>query len=327
MSLKPKVAIIILNWNGKKDTLSCLASVSTIDYPHVMTIVVDNGSTDGSVEAIRSQFPSVALIENGENLGFAEGNNAGIRLALKTDAEFFLLLNNDTAVDPHLLNAFIHCFVQHPEAGILGAKIILYDQRDTLDHWGGMWNSKKGQFDLVGLREKENGSKKIAPHSIDYVCGAALIARRVVWETVGFLEPHFFLIWEESDFCFRAKRNGFLTMICPSALIYHKVSASFVGKPHSTYFWWRNRLLWIERNCSRREKVKLYFLVLLPEISHLLKIRLLKSAQLAIRKTVRPHRDYREQEEKLLKNKAAVRGVFDYMRRRFGNGPSWLLRK
>ncbi len=327
MILKPKVAIIILNWNGKQDTLACLDSVAAIDYPNWTTIVVDNGSTDRSANEIRSQFPGVTLIENTENLGFAEGNNVGIRFALKTDAELILLLNNDTAVDPNLLSAFAQYFEERPEAGILGAKICLFDQRDTLDHWGGMWNPKTGQFDLIGLRHQEELEGFAQPQPIDYVCGAALIARRVVWEKVGLLEPRFFLIWEESDFCFRAKKAGFATLTCPQARIYHKVSASFVGKPHSTYFWWRNRLLWIERNCSRKERAKLYWNVLLPDIAHLVKIWLLKTAQLAVRKKLRPSSDYRQQEEKLLKNKAAVQGILDYARRRFGNGPSWLFRR
>jgi GT2 family glycosyltransferase len=321
---KPSVAIIILNWNGKADTLACLTSVAGIEYPNFTTIVVDNGSKDGSAEAIRSQFPEVILIENRENLGFAEGNNVGIRFALQTKTDFLLLLNNDTVVAPDILDAFITCFDLHPQAGILGAKILLHDQRDTLDHWGGTWNRARGQFDLVGLRSHDVTDDKA--QEIDYVCGAALVARREVWEKVGLLEPRFFLIWEESDFCFRARRKGFLTMTCPDACIYHKVSASFVGKAHSTYFWWRNRLLWIERNCSWKEKVLVYVKVLLPEISHLLKIHFLKSAQLKVRKIVAPDRNYREQEEKLFKNKAAVCGVLDYLRRRFGNCPSWLIR-
>lgn len=327
MTLKPKIAIIILNWNGKRDTLACLHSVAAIDYANRTTIVVDNGSTDGSADTIRSQFPDVMLIENRENLGFAEGNNVGILFALKTDADLIFLLNNDTVVDPGLLNAFASCFEEHPEAGILGAKICLFDQRDTLDHWGGMWNSKSGQFDLIGLRRKADAEGADGPQKIDYVCGAALIAKREVWEQIGLLEPRFFLIWEESDFCFRARKAGFATLTCPKALIYHKVSASFVGKPHSTYFWWRNRLLWIERNCTSNERTRLYWKVLLPDIAHLLKIRLLKTVQLALRKRLSPKKDYRQQEEKLLKNKAAVQGILDYARRRFGNGPSWLFKR
>lgn len=324
MTCKPKVAIIILNWNGKKDTLACLQSVAAITYPHYETIVVDNGSTDGSLEAIQNAFKSIHLIANSENLGFAEGNNVGIRYALQNEADYILLLNNDTEVEPDLLDAFVQGFDKNPEAGILGAKILLFGQRDTMDHWGGHWNRQSAQFDLVGLRQKDGPSTS---QNIDYVCGAALIARRSVFETIGLLEPRFFLIWEESDFCFRARKAGYLTMTCPEARIYHKVSASFVGKPHSTYFWWRNRLLWIERNCSQAEKVQLYLKVLLPEIAHLIKIFCLKVLQLPVRKKLNPKKDYRQQEDKLLKTKAALQGVHDYARRRFGKGPDWLYHK
>jgi GT2 family glycosyltransferase len=95
-----KVFVIILNWNGYKDTLECLRSVDKIDYPKFETVVVDNASTDGSVEAIRKRFPHVTLLENGQNLGYAAGNNVGIRHALANGAGYILLLNNDTVVDP-----------------------------------------------------------------------------------------------------------------------------------------------------------------------------------------------------------------------------------
>jgi GT2 family glycosyltransferase len=133
-----KIAIVVLNWNGKQDTLACLATLSQLHYPHREVIVVDNGSTDGSVDAIRAQFPHDHLLENGENLGFAEGNNVGIRFALQRDADMVFLLNNDTVVAPDILDHFVAQFASSPDVGILGANICLFDQRETLDHLGGM---------------------------------------------------------------------------------------------------------------------------------------------------------------------------------------------
>ncbi len=300
-----KVAIIILNWNGKNDTLACLDSIQQLTYPHIEVIVVDNGSTDDSTAALRTR--PITLIEARENLGFAEGNNIGIRYAMEHHADFLFLLNNDTTVAPDIIERFLEQFHSHPSAGILGAKIFLYDKRDTLDHLGGMWNPKRGEFDYIGFRQNPDGFQ--TPQELDYVCGAGLIIKRSVIEAVGVLEPRFFLIWEESDFCFRARRAGFKTLSCPTAKLWHKVSASFIGgKPHSTYFWWRNRLLWIERNCSKKEKWSLYLRIIIPEI-----LRMLKRAL--------PFR------QELLKNRAALCGVRDYFLRRFGNGPSWIYKK
>ena len=183
-------------------------------------------------------------------MGFAEGNNVGIRFALEKGADFILLLNNDTIVDPQLLAAFINTSKNNPKAGIFGAKIYLYDHPHQFDHFGEIGIAKRN-FDLIGNRIFDDDISWELEREIDYACGAALFIKREVFEKIGLLEPKFFLIWEESDFCFRARRRGFTTLIAPQAKIWHKVSASFCGKPHSTYFWWRNRLLWIERNCPQ----------------------------------------------------------------------------
>jgi GT2 family glycosyltransferase len=319
----PKIAIILLNWNGKQDTLACLESLEKLTYPHVETILVDNGSTDGSVAAIRERYPELQILETGSNLGFAGGNNVGIAKALDRGADLFFLLNNDTVVASSILEAFVEEFEAHPEAGILGAQIFLFDQQDTLDHLGGKWNRKTGQFAFVG-----KGQKQCEERDVDYVCGAGLIIRRSVLEAIGLLEDRFFLIWEEADFCFRAKRAGFEVMSCKGAHLWHKVSASFVGgKPHSTYFWWRGRLLWMERNCSFAELISLYLRVIIPDVLHMLKIRGLKKLQLGLQKQFKPGSDVREKELKLVKNRAALCGVWDYLLRRFGSGPAWIYQK
>ena len=316
------ISVIILNWNGKQDTLSCLQSLEDCREISFDTIVVDNGSTDGSQEAIKKRFPQIKLIENNENLGFAEGNNVGIREALTLGADLIFLLNNDTVVSPTLLNAFLEEFQRHPEAGILGAKIYLFEEKNRLDHLGGMWNRRTATFDYIGHRQLD---EPLPPQEIDYVCGAGMMIRRQVFDTIGLLEPRYFLIWEESDFCFRAKRAGWTTRTCPQAKLWHKVSASFVGgKPHSTYFWWRNRLLWIERNCSTGEKWSIYLRVILPDVFHMLKIYLLKRGQLSIQTLFQSQKSLQEKKQKLLKTRAALCGVRDYLFRRFGNGPRWI---
>ncbi len=325
---QPKVFIIILNWNGKKDTLECLTSLKKVEYTNYEIMVVDNGSSDDSVLEIQKQFPHIRLIETKENLGFAEGNNVGIREALSLGAEYFFLLNNDTVVDPQILTAFVLKMEKNPAVGILGAKAYLYDEPNKLDHFGGMWNPKKGIFDLVALRQIDELDKWETPLEIDYACGCALFIRKEVFKTIGLLEPLFFLIWEEADFCFRARKRGFLVKTCPSAKLWHKVSASFVGgKPHSTYFWWRNRLLWIERNCSFKSTLSLYLRVLLPDILNLYKLKCIKTFQLFILRIIKPKEDLKKRKERVLRYKAALHGVKDYAFRKFGNGPSWIYKK
>ncbi len=308
--MAPKIAILILNWNGKKETLPCLETVLKIRYPNFVPIVVDNGSSDDSVPAIRKAFPDILLLETGQNLGYAGGNNAGIEYALKQGFEWIFLLNNDTFVEENLLDEMMKPSASYQ---IIGAKPYAYPYTGKLDHLGGKWNPKKGLFDLIGLGKTDQ--ELSWDGTLDYVTGCSIFIHRSVFERIGLLEPKFFLLWEESDFCMRAKRAGFHIGVAEGAKILHKGSASFTGgTAHSTYFWWRNRLLWIERNCSRKEKLFLFF-VLLPEVIKLHRHLLLK--------LLFPKKN----QEKIRRYKAAICGIHDYIRRRFGSGPSWIFSK
>lgn len=317
---KSNIAVILLNWNGKEDTLECLTSLEKQTYSHYKVFVVDNGSTDDSVAVIRATFPQVSIIESGKNLGYAGGNNLGIKQALQEGFQSVLLLNNDTVVDPELLAGFQ---AAHSLNAILGAKLYLYDQPDTFDHFGGIWNPYKACFDLIGRNEKEDHVSWENPIDMDYACGAAIFIPRIILETIGLLEERFFLIWEEADFCFRAKRNGFQVKLCTQAKVWHKVSASFSsGKAHSTYFWWRNRLLFIERNCSLEERKKIFKKVIFPEVFlHIAKLFLLKSLALPFSPPIKR----KHKRAYLRKQRAALTGVRDYFLKRFGNAPKQFL--
>ena len=246
-----RICVILLNWNGKRDTLECLESLRQVNYPRFQTVVVDNGSTDDSVAAIRAAYPDTPLFETHANLGFAGGNNVGIEWALKKKFQWILLLNNDTVVDPNFLKAFLAAAQERPQAKILGAKIYRYGERKRIDHLGGFWNPTIGEFESPASDQIDDGFGYEEMEQVDYVSGCALLMHRSVPEQIGLLEPRFFLYWEETDFCFRARRAKFEVWTAPQAHVYHKVSSSFTGgKPHMHYFWWRSRLLWIERNCS-----------------------------------------------------------------------------
>lgn len=320
------VAIIVLNWNGKKDTLECLESLQQLDYIDYEIIIADNGSSDDSLRTFSSLYPKITLINNKKNLGFAEGNNKALEYVLQRSFDAALLLNNDTTVSPSLLKEFVKLSKQYPKS-ILGAKVYLHSQKTVFDHFGGNWNLSKGEFDLVGHREKENFLSWENPFEIDYVCGCSLFARTSAFKEIGLLDPKFFLFWEESDFCFRAKQLGYTILVCPQAKIWHKVSASFVGgKPHTIYFWWRNRLLFIEKNLSLKEKVSVYFHSVIPEIFKLTKHHIIKSFQYLLLSLLHSKKRF-EKKQKLLESKSALCGIRHYFIRRFYNGPVWIFTK
>jgi len=310
-SKQPRILAILLNWNGKKDTLECLASLKKISYPYCYPLVVDNGSTDDSVTVIRAAFPEVSIIKNKENVGFAAGNNVGLTWALKEPYEWILLLNNDTIVAPDFLERFLESARAQPNAKILGAKIYRYDIPHQIDHLGGTFNSQKVEFESHAQNQLDDGVSFEAMEKVDYVCGAALFMHRSVPETIGLLEPRYFLFWEETDYCYRAQRAGFEVWTAPQAKIWHKVSASFSGgKPHMHYFWWRSRLLWIERNLLFAERKKVYRKVIFPELWKMARHYLLRSIQSLFFRN-----------EKTIRYEAGLCGALHYVFGKFGNCP------
>jgi GT2 family glycosyltransferase len=318
---RPKIFVILLNWNGKKDTIECLASLEKIESPSFYTVVVDNGSTDGSIAAIRSAYPKVPITETKENLGFAGGNNVAIEWALEKGADWIFLLNNDTVVDPSVLKELLKASSEEPKPKVLGAKIYRYSDPTRIDHLGGRWNPQLAEFESLGSGTLDDGISYNKMEKVDYACGAALFIHRSVFEKIGLLEPRFFLFWEETDFCMRAKRAGFDTWTAPQAKIWHKVSSSFTGgKPHMHYFWWRSRLLWIERNCTTKEKKELYRKVIWPEVKKSFRHYLLKSLQVLFSKDPAA-------KQKALRLRAGCLGVFHYWIGRFGNCPNWLSKR
>ncbi|MCP5190695.1 MAG: glycosyltransferase family 2 protein [Pseudomonadales bacterium] len=247
----PRIAVIILNWNGKDDTLACLASVTSIDYPDFQAVVVDNGSSDGSVAAFRQAYPQFTVLETGANLGYAGGNNVGIRWALDQGFDGLLVLNNDTVVARDILHAFAAAQEQFPQAGVFGAKIYYHAQPDVLWFAGGIWRSDNLEFDHVG-KDRPDGPEFSEPRAFDYMTGCAIYAPAEVFRSVGLFGEEFFLTYEETDWCYRARAKGYTPTYIPAARLWHKVSASFGGavSPLMTYFMARNRLLFVRRHQS-----------------------------------------------------------------------------
>lgn len=298
---QPKIIVVILNWNRPHDTLECLESLQKIQYSNYEIILVDNGSTDDSVALIKNRFPTLSFILNGENLGFAEGNNSGIQEALKKNADFILLLNNDTIVHPALLKEFTEASAQHPEAGIFGAKIYFYDDPVLIWHAGGEID-KRGRCYHIGCDTADYEKKYESIEQTGYVCGCAFFVKTEVFQKIGMFCPKFFLIWEEIDFCWRARKAGYQSLFVPKAKLWHKISASFEGGSHGPlwqYYYWRNRLLFFKKHLGWKKRISFFLLVFPREILLLAK-------------------QFVKEKENRKNYGSALRGIRDYFLQKFG---------
>jgi GT2 family glycosyltransferase len=241
-----KVAIIVLNWNGLKDTLACLASLTQLDYPNHVLIVVDNGSTDNSVPTLQAAYPQVVLITTGENLGYVGGNNRGLEYARQVGADYALLLNNDTEVSPDFLQLLVEAAEQDSQIGVVGPTIYYFDQPETIWSAGGAINWQQGNTYMIGLNQVDRGQFGQLPRPVCFVTGCALLIKMAVVEQVGCLDPRFFAYYEETEWCVRVSRAGFKILHVPSAKIWHKIClVAREASPQVHYYMTRNRLLFL----------------------------------------------------------------------------------
>lgn len=265
---EPKVSIIILNWNGWRDTVEAVESCLKLSYGNFSVLLVDNASSDGSEAILRERFPNVVLIQTGANLGYAGGNNVGIRRALADGAEYVWLLNNDTTVDPAALGEMMQVAAD-PTVGMVGPKILLYSRPDHLNCVGSTINLMTGQPRLIGLGEKDDG-RFDELCDMDTLSGCSLLVGKNVLEKVGFMDESFFLYYEETDWILRTKRAGYRMVYVPKARIWHKVSASVGGhqSPLMLYYMTRNNPLLMKRNVGRfafARYLAIYLCLLIPK--------------------------------------------------------------
>jgi len=223
----PRVAIIIVNWNRRELTLDCLASLRLITYPNYRIIVVDNGSTDNSAEAIKSNYPDAQLLELNKNIRYAGGNNAALKALLDDQDDFVLLLNNDTTVEPDFLtHLVITC--SPDDIGMIGPKILYHSRPDVIWFAGGVINPAWGYVRHLGLRQLDDGRFDQA-REVSFLTGCCLLIKRRILVEVGLLDESFYLYSEDADYCLRTLGRGYHLFYQPKARIYHKVSASTGG--------------------------------------------------------------------------------------------------
>jgi hypothetical protein len=193
----PLVVVVVLNWNGRDDTVACLESLRGLRYPHARILIVDNGSTDDSVAVFRRRFPAIRCLQTGSNLGFAEGNNVGIRAALADGADYVWLMNNDATTDPDALDRLVEAAESRPDVGIVGPKIYYAGEPRRIWFAGGAI-SPLGRLGHEGWNRIDEGQWD-TPHETGYVTGCAFLVKRAVLEKVGLFAPEYFLLFEEAD--------------------------------------------------------------------------------------------------------------------------------
>jgi hypothetical protein len=224
----PLVYAIVLNWNRPDDTHACLNSLVHVDYPALKVLVVDNGSDTEQARRLQAEALGAEVLWLERNYGFAEGNNKGMRYALEHGADFILLLNNDTTVDPGLVPELINVIKDDPLIGIAGPIIYYADVPDSVWFAGmrfrdGLYVVRRGLHLKPPLKRAEE---------VDFVSGCGMLIRRSVLERIGFFSPDYFMYYEDLDYCVRARRAGFKLVCATQARMWHAVSAS-TGGPDS----------------------------------------------------------------------------------------------
>ena len=289
----PHVSIIIINWNGWKDTIECLESVYQIEYPNFDVIVVDNNSLDDSLDQIRAyssgelkvdsdffdynaenkplyiteymegETPSdiknldLIILKNKRNYGFPRGNNVGIKFALENlDPDFILLLNNDTIVHPYFLTELVQEGHLNELVGILGPKIYYYDKKDVIWSAGCRISWKLARGIQIGSGELDHGQYD-EKKEVEYVSGSAFLIKSEVIKEIGLMDDKYFLYFEESDWTLRANNAGFKSLYVPRAKIWHKISKSGGGisQPLGLYYITRNRWVFMKKWAKKSDYI------------------------------------------------------------------------
>ncbi|HLE15176.1 MAG TPA: glycosyltransferase family 2 protein [Anaerolineales bacterium] len=255
------VYILIINWNQAALTIECLESVYNTEGVHSRVLVVDNGSTDDSVQQICHAFPEVEVLEAGENLGYSEGNNFGLRYALQQGADYILLLNNDTAIDPQMLPGLLSVAESDPHIGIVGPTQLYFDLPDTI--WGAdnhvEWSQGLTRRARMGEILSDGSNSGRIPESVeaDYIDTCAALVRAEVFRQIGLLDPRYFINFDDADLGLRTKKAGFQVICWPAARMWHKVSAAMgQASPATTYYMTRNLLLLFSSHAHGTERLQ-----------------------------------------------------------------------
>jgi GT2 family glycosyltransferase len=302
----PLVAVVILNWRKPAETLACLRSLEQCTYPSIEVIVVDNGSGDDSVALIRQDYPNLQILKTGANLGYAGGNNVGIRHALEHGAEAVLVLNNDIVVAPDFLEPLVDAANRPAGPAIVTAAVCEMARQGVVWAMGADINWRDGSPVRLHCGEPYASWRGASPHQVGYAAGSAMLAPRRVWEVAGLIDEAYFLYYEDADWCMQARRAGFDVLGVPGSVVWHDVEAEQGRRsPAVTYYMTRNALRFLERNLPAGQQGAPLLRAVLQAHWHVLGD--LKNGQGA-------------------RARARLQGVRDYALRRFGPRPGQIPR-
>ena len=255
----PLVCVLTLNWNGRRWLGECLSSILALDYDGFETVVVDNGSTDGSAAFVRERFPSVHVIENGRNLGYPAGFNVGMDYAYARGADYFLIMNNDTVIEPRALREMVAVARSSHRIGIVTGKVYFYDRPSVLQTVGKSEHPIHWTGDDIGESEEDRGQYDVVAER-PFVDDIYLLVSRAMYEDVGGYDAGLFLQCEGFDWQVRARKKSWRFYFTPEAKVWHHSGRSTGGRgsPISEFFFHRNRLEVMAKHGGWRRYVRLW---------------------------------------------------------------------
>lgn len=261
-NILPKVAVVILNWNGKTLLESFLPSIVATSYPNLQIIVGDNASTDDSVAWLQSNYPLITIIQNTKNYGFAGGYN---QILAQVKADYFVLLNSDVEVPVNWISPVVSVMESDPAIAAAQPKIKWQKQKSQFEYAG----AAGGFIDTFGFpfcrgrlfdTVEKDSAQYNQPCEVFWASGAALFIKSEAWHMIGGLDADLFAHMEEIDLCWRLKNNGYKIVYCPAAEVYHVGGATLkTESPQKTYLNFRNNLIVMQKNLPPAEAAQKIF--------------------------------------------------------------------